>query len=224
MIAYDRARPLVAIHVPKTAGTSVREIFRSWFGTGLLLHYFDEPRGRLPERRDLSALHSLNTPICVYGHFNRHRRFGIQDYYPDANQFVIILRDPFEMTISHYFFLRKIGHDWKDKSGIPAVDLPEYLATASPNMLSHFPRPVTHENYRDMIEEYFVEVGIAERLHPSLARIAAALGFAFDPVALPHANATERDQTLGPALREAFIERHPLEFAVYDYARSRFDT
>ena len=229
MRPFDPDAPLVFIHVPKTAGASTREVFADWFGPGLIRHYFDEVAGRPPQRDERFAHHGRSAPVCVYGHFNRNRGFGVTDTYPDATQFVTLLRDPFEMACSGYFFTRKVGAIWKDRSRVPTGDLASHLDATAPNMLNHFPCVVTAENYREVIATHFVAIGVTERLGESLQRIATAIGRRFDPTRLPRLNATERPMERpvdGPdlgGLRARYRARHPLEFAVYDHVRWMFD-
>lgn len=225
MKRFDPEKPLIFIHVPKTAGMSVQEIFRGWFGSGLIRHYFNEVAGTPPQRDPRFERHDRTDAVCVYGHFNRNRAFGVTDTYPDATQFITLLRDPFEMACSAYFFTRKVGANWKDTSRVPQADLITYLAENAPNMLNHFPRVVTKANYRDVIDEYFVEIGLTERLAESMARIATALGRNFDPSSLARLNVTKRDMAtldLGE-LRARYRAAHPLEFTVYDHVRWLFD-
>lgn len=223
MRAYDPALPLVFIHVPKTAGASVRRLVMTWFGSGYLPHYYDERHALSPGRDPGFEHHSAEHPVCVYGHFNRRRGFGVEHDYPDAQQFVTILRDPFEMAISEYYFIRKTGADWKDRSRVPSLPLRRHLETAQINMLAHFPRPVSADNYRDVVEEFFVDIGFTETLVQSLEQMAGLLGRSFDPQQLEHRNRTPRDDQNQEvqALRSDFRERHRLEFDVYDYAMSR---
>lgn len=225
MRRFEPDQPLVFIHVPKTAGISVRDVFSGWFGARLILHYYNEAAGRPPQRDPRFDRHSRAAPVCVYGHFNRNRAFGVTDTYPEATQFVTLLRDPFEMACSSYFFVRKVSAGWKDRSRVPQGDLATHLEEEPPNMLNHFPCVVTEANYREVIETQFVEIGVTERLAESLARIAAALGHDFDPARLGRLNVTDRDTAgldLG-ALRARYRNRHPLEFAVYDHVRWLFD-
>lgn len=224
MKPYDPHLPLIFIHVPKTAGASVRRVVMEWFDAGYLPHYYDERTGTPPERDARFDRHSADAPVCVYGHFNRTRGFGVEHTYPDGRQFITILRDPFEMAVSQYYFIRKAGAGWKDQSRVPTDGLLQHLETVAPNMLNHFPRPVSAENYKDIIEEFFIDIGFTEMLVPSLARIAARLDLPFDPARLEHRNKTERDhQNLAAQeLRLMFRERNRLEFDVYDYAMKRF--
>ncbi len=219
---YDRNQPLIAIHIPKSAGTSTRAVFKSWFGGGFREHYFDENKGRMPKRHDLARIQRPDRPVVVYGHFNRRRHFGVEDYYPEVTQFVTILRDPFELVMSSYFFTRKVGRTWKDRSRVPTAKLSEHILSATPNMLNHFPREVTMANYKELIEEYFIDIGTMETLHDSVHRIARKLGMPFEPKMLGHLNATERNESVPASLRDLFVEKNELEYAVYNYVVERF--
>ena len=174
----------------------------------------------MPVKHDLTALADPGRPLAIYGHFNRLRRFGVEHYYPEVTQFVTILRDPFELAVSNYFFIRKNGASWKDQARVPGADLRQFLRETPANILNHFPRTVTKDNYRDLIEEFFVEIGVMELLEMSLARIAAKLSKPFAPGLTPHLNATPRPPY--PAdLKDEYAERNPLEFEVYHYVLSR---
>jgi hypothetical protein len=222
MREYDRTSPLIVIHIPKAAGSSVKNIFKLWFGNALYDHYFDELAGFPPPKRNLDLLHSLDRPLAIYGHFNRLRGFGIEHYYPEVQQFITILRDPFESAISSYYYIRKNGPNWKDQARVPKADLRQFLLDTPPNMLNQFPRTVTRDNYRDQIEELFIEVGIMERLSESVHLIAKKLGMPFEEEWLPHVNVTDRDQPHPQDLQEEYAKWYPLEFEVYGYAFRQF--
>jgi hypothetical protein len=42
---YDSNQPLIVIHIPKAAGSSSKEIFKSWFGYNFHQHYYNEQEG-----------------------------------------------------------------------------------------------------------------------------------------------------------------------------------
>jgi hypothetical protein len=223
MREYDRSQPLIFIHIPKAAGTTSRRLFEAWYGTHFLSHYFDERTGRMPPKYDLCRMHSVEKPIVLYGHFNKLRNFGIEDRYPEVKQFITIIRDPFEVALSRYFYVRKVGSNWKDRSLIPAEKLTDYVINSKSTMLNHFPREVTNSNYKEIIEEYFIEIGITEYLHESMKRIAGKLKLPFDATLIGHRNATERDQEVSVHLKDIFIENNQLEFKVYAFALQRFN-
>ena len=220
MRTYEPDEPLIFIHIPKTAGASTRCVVQQWFGDRLSLHYYNEKSGKPPERRILAE--RGKEPRIVYGHFNSLRGFGVQDYYPEVRQFITMLREPFEMAVSGYFYVRKAGADWKDPSRVPRESLADYLENHTLNMLNHFPDKITLDNYQEVIESKFVSIGITEHLAESLRHIAEKVGKRFDPASLPRLNATARDHSANDeSLRERFVKQHPLEYAVYQYALGR---
>jgi hypothetical protein len=215
---YDRSSPLVFIHIPKTGGVSVREMFSRWYGRNLLLHY-DNPAGRFPSIASADAPEPAR-PLAVFGHFNARRGFGVERNYPGAGQFVTIFRDPWERAISGYFYRRNDPRQFPDFRG---VELETHLGSVSSNMHNIMPRGCDLTNYRAIIETYFVEIGLQEQLDRSMHRIAGALGFDPESVDLPVLNRTGRDLPAPEHLKPKFMERHRLDYAIHDYVRSRYE-
>ena len=149
--------------------------------------------------------------------------FGLDDYYPDFRQFVTILRDPLDMHVSRYFFTRaRVAKNAPIFNDIGTDSLTEFILNGRLNMLEHFPEEITASNYRDVLEERFVDIGLFENLSASLKRIAARLGQDPAPVdALEHKNAAARDAPFPYELRDRFRERWPLEHEIYRYAVER---
>ncbi len=71
-----------------------------------------------------------------------------------------------------------------------------------------------------IFETQFVCVGIAEDLQTSVDQLAARLGFA--SMTVPHLKVSRHDETLDPALADAFKRSRPLEYAIYRYAREHY--
>ncbi|MCT8161683.1 sulfotransferase family protein [Pseudoruegeria sp. SHC-113] len=221
MQAYQSDKPLIFSHIPKTAGSSVSEIFRSWFGEGFLPHY---ARDNLPERHDLEE-QSRRHRVVIYGHFNSAKGFGQVDYYPNVRQTVTILRDPLERMISNYYFRRLKADKIPQFRASAKMTLEDFLSgwpyedpNMGPPMAAFMPQPCTLNNYTDLLEEYFVALGVTEQLDRSLDVFARAFGFERATGDLKHVNAAPRDtQPLGINLDD-FRERARLDYALYDYA------
>lgn len=223
-MSYDPGQPLIAIHVPKSGGTSVRQVLEGWFGVNLYRHYYNMPEERLPDRLDLEALTLNGQAPLLYGHFNRLRGFGVDQYYPQVRQFLTILREPLQLHISRYFSsLSRTARNqrvWDSPSADTALE--EFVLNGHLNMLEHFPRPVSAENYRDILEEFFLHIGFLEDLEDALATYARVLGFPPDSINVPHLNRAPRTHDVTPELAARFREAHPLEYAVYEAARDMF--
>lgn len=223
MPAYDPTQPLIFIHVPKTGGKSTRAVFERWFGPDLLPHYFKPNGGGLPPRRDLAALTRAGQPPLIYGHFNRRRGFGVDQYYPEVRQMLTILREPLQMHMSRYFFAQRLAEVGHKIWGAPGDDsLATFIETGHLNMLEHFPRPVSADNYRDILEEFFLHIGFLDQLGPSLHRMGRILGQPTAALDIPHVNRSMRDQHAGAEQVARFRERHVVEYAVYEHARAMF--
>ena len=224
MKTYNPNKPLIHIHVPKTGGVTVREIYKSWFGNGLFFHYFSVADQMLPKKQDLDVLSADNKQACLFGHFNRARDFGIEHYYPEVDQFITIVRDPFERCVSGYFYSRRDRSDQKQQSNFPDVSLREHILSNrnKEGMIYYLPLGITMDNYKEVIESQFVEIGVLDYLDESMRRIANKLNFEYDVSSLVSLNTSNKDQPIPYDLRQWFYENNPLSYAIYKYALSKY--
>lgn len=223
MSSYDRSRILISLHIPKTAGTSLRMALSDWFGDDLALHYRGD-RGEPPER-------ALPRPgLCVHGHFNRCRGLGALEFYPEASQFVVFLRHPFDRFVSQWRYL-----GFQRRSGIIIPELeddPSFAqwfdrrqaaseAGEDPfSFLAQLPRPIrTFAEADRAFGPEFLFVGTVERYEASLGGLADSLGFARPaPV---HVNRASEDFRRGDptesydGYREGHEAAFPMEYRVY---------
>src|SRR5262245_52771923 len=222
MKLYDAEKPLISIHVPKCGGTSFRSVLRQWFGSRL---YYPGLAKRLTER---PRRHDLSESICIHGHFNKKRKVGALDCYPEADQFITILRDPFEMMVSRYFYAkgRWKGQFREDEPIRPVrercLDVRAYLKDGQKKcyLVDFLPYEVTLDNYEEMFDTHFVYVGITDDLQTSIDVLARRLGFTSMPV--KRLNTSVRDEEVTAEMREEFVCSHPLEYAIYNYAASHY--
>jgi hypothetical protein len=221
MKLYDAEKPLISIHVPKCGGTSFQSVLGQWFGPVFYPHYAVGRLSQLPQR------HEFKGSICIHGHFNKRRKIGVRDYYPEADQFITMLRDPFEMVVARYFYAKG---QWRNRfrSGQPArppqerfPDVKAYCRRERGRyLLNFFPSAVTLETYEEMFERQFVYVGITEDLQTSVEVLARRLGF--PPVVIERLNTSVHDEEVTAEMREEFVAQHPLEYAIYNYAVSHY--
>lgn len=228
---YDPARPLFSLHVPKTAGTSFRNDLEAWFGPDRLAFHYRGDQGEAPVRAELKP------GLCVHGHFNRLRGIGVRQYYPRADQFIVLLRDPYDRFVSTWRYLH-----FQVRSGVavPAFagrpDLASWLdsrrreleATGEDpfSFLAQLADPVDPAAPDAAFGPQYLAVGITERYAQSVELFAAVLGRA-PPTAETRLNLASEPHRAGdpgadlPDLREAYARAFPLEYAVYEAAAER---
>lgn len=226
MIPYNKNEPLFSLHIPKCGGQSFRRVLRTWFGKNLYFHYFDEKQDKHPGKhnlKDASGRHwEKNT--CVHGHFNASRGAGVYDYYPEAGQFITFMRDPFELQVSHYFYVKRLGDNAYDKGKSikhsPSTDVVKFLKKSRSYLLKSFPFELTMDNFKELLDKHFVYIGIIENFQTSVSILARKLDFPTCGVEV--LNVSKRDEEVPGDAREEFISRHPLEYAIYDFALKHY--
>lgn len=217
--AYNPLKPLISIHIPKCAGTSFDAILKGWFGAGFHRHYFDEKNNLKPKKIYADgAIPARPVRTCIHGHFNNKRQMGVFDYYPSADQYITIIRDPLELHISNYFFLkRRIRENQNYRNGSKQTlhyhNIDDYLENTNSFMLFHFPWELTQKNYEDILLAHFVHIGVLEKFQQSVDIIAQKLGV--PPVPVHRKNTAPRDETPSDRAKEKWLERHPLERSIY---------
>ncbi|NKB41221.1 MAG: hypothetical protein GKR86_09285, partial [Ilumatobacter sp.] len=165
----------------------------------------------------------LENVRCIHGHFNHGRGYGLPYFYPELDQYFSILRDPFDLAVSMYFFAKgrsRAGRFWFRGE---AVDISkqfpnvESYVNAYPYWLfDHLPQDVTLENYEEKIRSRFIYIGIFEDLQTTIDNLGRVLGKA--SASLPHVNVSTYDEPIPERLREGFYADYPLLKKVYDLA------
>lgn len=227
---YDPRRPLFSLHVPKTAGTSFRKDLETWFGPDRLALHYRGNQGEPP------AHATLRPGLCVHGHFNRLRGIGVRQYYPEADQFIVLLRDPFDRFVSNWRYLHyqiRSGVLQPDFADLP--DLETWLnrrrrtaeAGEDPfSFLSQLADPADPENPAAVFGPQYLAVGLTERYAQSVELIAAVLGRE-PPDRVMRLNLASEPHRAGdpieerPDLRKVYARAFPLEYAVYEAATAR---
>jgi hypothetical protein len=221
MKEYDKEKPLISLHIPKCSGNSFRNVLKEWFGENLYKHYFQQYNA-------MPLKHDLKPGICIHGHFNKKKGFGVMDYYPEIDQFITLLRDPFQIAVSRYFFWKRKGRYNRIRRGaLKEGDDHDYIniddffkKRPKSHVLNFMPYEITMDNYEEILESKFVYVGIVEDLNVSINMMAKHLGF--PPVKIGHLNVSERDEEPSKGVKEEFINNNQPEYAVYNYVLTKY--
>jgi hypothetical protein len=225
MKSYDRNSPLFSMHIPKCGGTSLLQALRKWFWRWRVFEHYRQPGAPPPKK--INAVGR----ICVHGHFNSSNELGIPGYYPQADQFITFLREPFDRYLSLWHFMPKMAKergdaDWLARQPDFATALRRRARQqrARRNFQSivwYFPQKPDVVAIDKQMDTSFVFVGIMERYQESLDALAAVLGKR--RMTVPHLNDTPRDEddyeTWRPFYRQHFAD----EYEVYEAALRRND-
>ncbi len=222
-------RPLLSVHVPKAAGTSVRGMLEAAFGLDLALCYQNESCA--PElqpvagRRRLTAGETRATAErcraagvrCIHGHFWLNLFY---DMFGDTPT-IAFVRDPIDRLVSEYRFQvdnADIRHtEWGYKAHTGAFSFEDFMRRAA-----------TLETYRKYgLADFFDRIdfiGVVERFDDSIELLRRKAPWLNLPeVAHLNRAATSSAPTLDPDLRAEFETRAAGDMAVYRRARERLD-
>jgi hypothetical protein len=216
MKKYDSREPLISLHIPKCAGQSFRQVLEQLFPDRLYFHYFQQHNAPPPK-------HTLEAGVCIHGHFNRTRGFGVLDYYPQVAQFITVLRDPLEAAISNYFYWKTKARMIQLKNGVITPggehdykNIDDFFRKRPrSNMLDFMPWELTRENYKEILETQFVWIGLVENLQQDINRLSQLLNI--PPVQVNRVNRSARDEILSQHIRDAFMDENLLEFEIFRY-------
>jgi len=224
------------MHLPKTAGTSMRNLLERNYDRDQLLYVYQEPPGVSLDTIKAYDKNRLDKVRVVYGHFP----FGIHklvDDYPI--QYITMLRDPVQRVISTYYHYKRVSgvngaEVLSKKMGISEFVFNGKFLEADNAMVrlisgvDPFPfGQCSHEIYKvalDNINKYFSDVLILERMDESLARLKKLLDI--DDVMISRDNVNKqlgrrsiRDDTMNQ-----IQELNKYDVMLYKYILRRFKT
>lgn len=231
-----RMRPVIFLHLPKAAGSTLRTIFRKKYQRHHMHHLSGNPLEaddfpNLPEEERYKI-----DLLTGHQHYGMHRWLR-----PGARYFTMI-RHPIERCISHYFFvLRRPDHHLHQRVTRQRMSLFDYMDKQTTKELDndqvrwlnddgHRSTPFG-EVTREMFEvarrrlTHGIEIfGLSERFDESLRMIAEALDWG--PVEYASVNVTSnrpgRDE-IDPKALDKICENNRFDIELYEYAVELFN-
>lgn len=195
---------ILSIHIPKTAGVSLRNTLKEHFGAGFYLYYWEitDPWGRVVKEVP-------ETARCVHGHFQTDVLSG---RFPQA-QLITWVRDPVERVASSYHH-RLREPDWnhpvchelhRRKLSLEAyAELPLVR-----NEMAHF------FGSKRVVD--FAFIGLVERHAQSFARLGDYLGFSGMPARHDNVNPGRSGEgyVIDPGVRRAIAALNAEDVRLY---------
>lgn len=200
----QRSDIYLSVHIPKTAGVSIRNILKEHFGPGFVLYYWQmtDAWGRVIKEVPADA-------TCVHGHFQTDQ---LTRLFPRA-KLITWVRDPVERVISSYYHRLRdpdpqhpVCHELHSKK----LSLPAYAALPLVrNEMAHF--------FGSKQPEDFMFIGLVENFADSLARMAGLLGLSVAPLRRDNVNpAKPADRyEIDPGIRQEILRLNEKDAALY---------
>ncbi len=171
---------LVSLHIPKTAGTSFRNILKAVYGEEQVVR-FDINRFVAVENEEFTDKKLPSHIRVIHGHFPYNKLMELVAI-PQGVPVITWLRDPVERVISNYYYLSKIlreelNEEEKDLNILAKMQktLLEYVCAApNQNRMSSFLQGSS-------LEDFFF-IGITDHYADDLEDLAQMLGWKDYPV------------------------------------------
>ena len=228
----SRPRPsdlIFAMHIPKTAGTSLREALTPEFPSGMLEYYPDSQHSVRPPELARFSQTALDELDMVYGHFpcGIHQRITTRNV-----AYVAFVRRPFLHMQSMFFFKKHVLR----REQYHGVDIYQALAARQDYDLDncftrYFANRLDDEAVGDRdlecaianIERYFPFVGILDHVDASVDRLNTFLGTNIELTHVNRSPAIDERRCLDVArFRRAAKPRLELDLQLYYFILERF--
>lgn len=231
MILFDDSKPLVYIHLFKTAGSTLFKIFEKWFqekNKRFYSHYVNvDDISCTDENISKLKAQGINNPV-FFGHFCVKK----QSIYPkDCNQYIATIRDPFDVMVSAYYYTKFLNqpllpqHDNVEKY-VLQYDF-EYSFT---NVFTK--ENITLDNFKQVLNKYFIAIGSIKNYKKSLHVFENCLNKKIPNELIDlHVNKNtdvdklkaDKQYIVPEYLREIHRELYPLDYAIYDYVNDYYN-
>src|SRR5438045_9447770 len=93
-------RPLVFVHIPKAAGTTLQEIIVRYYKGGRGFRF----TGETQQWEDFK--NASKEQNGRYDVLQGHVHFGVHEYQPEPATYITMVRDPIDRVVSHYHFVK----------------------------------------------------------------------------------------------------------------------
>ena len=216
------------IHIPKTAGTTLRSIVDLQTGRKNVLTYYNQPNRSLLD--NLEALISTNSHYqALIGHF----QFGVHEKITRDPHYFTFLRDPVELTISAYHERLKTTPGEFEKPDGSIMSIMEHIdanlydyTNLQTKIVAGVPEKnaVTEEDLalaKKNIEKYYKFVGISEMFDQSILMLSKILGWR--PCVYGTLNKGPANKDIEDHIRDSITKITPLDMELYDFARARLE-
>lgn len=223
---------VIFLHIPKTAGTTLYHIIERQYQPGEY-YVINQPYKEL-----LSLQHTPPENKAGIRLLAGHIHFGIHEILPQPATYFTILRQPRDLVISYFYYLRSaVSHPYSHLA--KSMSLPEFvenrvdlnMSNMQTRMLAGRPSygdyyectPDDLETAKENLRQSFTVVGLTEQFDETLLLLQRAFGW--QNLYYARMNVTRKKpshQDLPPDVIQAIAQANQLDEALYLYATTLY--
>lgn len=235
---------VIFMHVPKTAGTSLRHIVQSQFQPNNVFEFYNLKTLPPKVRKGIEKYNNLSEAQQKAIKFvSGHVGFGLHEFLSRPCTYITVLRDPVERVISYYYFLlRNQNIIVKDKTlsefvqtfggvhnsmtcYLSGLTLQAQLQDSSIDLKSQQFAQETLEKAKINLENHFKVVGFVDRFDETCILLKKILGWNI-PAFYTRKNVAKNSNVtreISPETLSLIHKFNQLDIQLYSYAREKFE-
>ncbi len=202
--------PIVSIHIPKCGGTSLLSSLLKLEPEYRLIEFYPDNSKHLPENFNFDK-------AVIHGHFERFAGRAIENVLPDAQEFITLLRSPYDVCTSAYRYGLENNFDWATNMNYEKY-MDWWFEQPQGPLLAALP----NWQHNESVEQYaskFLEIGVLDHLDKYLDKLSNLFGVNIG--APQKINITSNKRKL-PDLSKTLERAHPRDYELYDYVKNTY--
>jgi len=227
--SQPKTKPKIAfIHIPKTAGTSLRQIVAKEYLPKECLYLYEDLLANFKKPYIFQAIKvNLSLAKILYGHFY----FGIHESLEVPSVYICVLRNPIKRVISYY---NHIAHNpsevaiyKKIQGGMSLLEmLQNQVSAQTDNLMTRMLAGKMNASFKDQqilevaienIHKYFYFIGLTENFSDSVNVLGKKLGWKQHEIPYSNVNSNKIVQEIDSKTRSAIEEHNHLDILLYEY-------
>lgn len=224
----------IFLHIEKTGGISLRNLFESNIPGSRLLKLYGDAPAKIEEFNNLSIDHQQRIKmVCGHVDFGIHKQMGIKNY-----RYITLLRDPVERMISFYYYFIRNPSEFTTYGRGHQIDFKSYLEkgphahvdngqTRRLAGVSHLETGACNQSHLETakrnIENHFAVTGLLEYFEETLLLI-KDYGILDNVYYLEANKSSQRPsrEEVPAGVIETIKITNALDIQLYEFARHRF--